>query len=144
MILIAIIVVVLSGLFTKNININQCSSKINEESEKYKIIAKYEKITSIASGSGFSRESGHIYEGDQVWRFNRYSTFTVTPLSNEKFKLKILSITKSDDDDVPEGVMRNFRPEQSRITNLINIEEVSPDIWLISGLGFPLFACKEN
>ncbi|HDR2357203.1 TPA: hypothetical protein QCH65_004453, partial [Enterobacter roggenkampii] len=70
-------------------------------------------------------------------------TFSVKPISEYKYELKVMSHQKADDDNVPGETLKRFRPEQGRETNIIRIEEVETDVWLFSGLAFPLFACKE-
>ncbi|WP_454878808.1 hypothetical protein [Serratia inhibens] len=127
----------------KSLNINQCSLIINEENKNLKINAKYQRVISVIKNKGFARETGRIYEGEQYWNLNRFYSFSVEPLSNNRFIIKVLSGSKSDDDDIPALVMKNFRPEQSRAVYVTQIEEVSSGVWLFSGLTFPLFACKE-
>lgn len=127
----------------KSLRLNQCSAIITEKSVRENISARFQRVISIVEGRGFARDTGVLSEGDNSWRLNRFYTFSLEPISGYKFELKVNSHQKADDDNVPDTTLKRFRPEQGRKDNITSIEEVEPDVWLFSGLAFPLFACKE-
>ncbi|MCU6172053.1 hypothetical protein [Enterobacter bugandensis] len=127
----------------KPLNINQCSASINERSVNENISAKYQRVITIVAGRGFARDTGVLSEGENSWRLNRFYTFSLKPISRYKYELMVMSHQKADDDNAPDITLKRFRPEQGRKMNITSIEEIEPDVWLFSGLAFPLFACKE-
>ncbi|HHA1482206.1 TPA: hypothetical protein ACOEEX_004011 [Enterobacter hormaechei subsp. xiangfangensis] len=127
----------------KTLRVNQCSAIISENSASENISARFQRVISIVEGKGFARDTGVISEGDNRLRLNRFYTFSLEPISGYKYELKVMSHQKADDDNVPDTTLKRFRPEQGRKINITSIEEVEPDVWLFSGLAFPLFACKE-
>lgn len=138
-----LIMVTFKILKAKSLRVNQCSAIINENSVSENISARFQRVISIVEGKGFARETGILSEGDNSWRLNRFYTFSLEPISGYKYELKVISHQKADDDKVPDTTLKRFRPEQGRKIHITRIEEVEPDIWLFSGLAFPLFACKE-
>lgn len=127
----------------KPLRVNQCSAIISENSASENISARFQRVISIVEGKGFARDTGFLSEGDNRLRLNRFYTFSLEPISGYKYELKVMSHQKADDDNVPDTTLKRFRPEQGRKINITSIEEVEPDVWLFSGLAFPLFACKE-
>ncbi|HEY4429416.1 MAG TPA: hypothetical protein VGN87_00115 [Paenibacillus sp.] len=127
----------------KSLSVNQCSASISENSVNENISARFQRVISIVGRKGFARDTGILSEGDNSWRLNRFYTFSLEPISGYKYELKVMSHQKADDDNVPDTTLKRFRPEQGRKVNITSIEEVEPDVWLFSGLAFPLFACKE-
>lgn len=127
----------------ESLRVNQCSAIINENSVSENISARFQRVISIVEGKGFARDTGILFEGDNSWRLNRFYTFSLESISGYKYELKVISHQKADDDKVPDTTLKRFRPEQGRKVNITSIEEVEPDVWLFSGLAFPLFACKE-
>jgi hypothetical protein len=127
----------------KSLSVNQCSASISENSVNENISARFQRVISIVERKGFARDTGILSEGDNSWRLNRFYTFSLEPISGYKYELKFMSHQKADDDNVPDTALKRFRPEQGRKINITSIEEVEPDVWLFSGLAFPLFACKE-
>lgn len=127
----------------KSLRVNQCSAIINENSVNENISARFQRVISIVEGKGFAKDTGILFEGDNSWRLNLFYTFSLKPISGYKYELKFISQQKADDDKVPDTTFKRFRPELGRKVNITSIEEVEPDVWLFSGLAFPLFACKE-
>ncbi|HCR4009777.1 TPA: hypothetical protein OOF29_002728 [Morganella morganii] len=127
----------------KPLYLNQCSSLINENSESKKISSQFKRVITIVDNKGFARDTGFLFEGDKKWRLNRFYTFSINLLSGNKYEIKILPSQKHFDDNVPDLTLKKFRPDHLKPINIITIEEVDPDVWLFSGLAFPLFACKE-
>lgn len=127
----------------KSLKVNQCTAIISESNVSENINARFERVISIVEGKGFARDTGFLSEGDNSWRLNRFYTFSVKPISGYKYELKVISHQKNSDDNVPNTSLKRLRPEQGRKINITSIEEVEPDVWLFSGLAFPLFACKE-
>lgn len=142
-----IIIVMIHAIFnflnSKSLRMNQCSATINEISTSKDISTRFERVISIISDKGFARDTGFLIEGDEIWRINRFYTFSLKHLSGHKYELKVLSYHKAEDDKVPSITLIRLRPEQGRNIYIPSIEEVSPNVWLFSGLTFPLFACKE-
>lgn len=139
----ALLMVSFRILIDSSLKVNQCSAIISEKSVRENISARYQRVISIVEGKGFARDTGILSEGDTSWRLNRFYTFSLEPISGDKYELKVMSHQKADDDNVPDTTLKRFRPEQGRKINITSIEEVEPDVWLFSGLAFPLFACIE-
>ncbi|WP_449544138.1 hypothetical protein [Lelliottia nimipressuralis] len=135
--------VIFEALKKKPLSINQCSAIIDERSVNENISARFQRVISIVEGRGFARDTGVLSEGENSWRLNRFYTFSLKPISRYKYELKVMSHQKADDDNSPDITLKRFRPEQGRTINITSIEEIEPDVWLFSGLAFPLFACKE-
>ncbi|NEG81043.1 FidL-like protein, partial [Pantoea agglomerans] len=127
----------------RTINIKQCSSQVIKKNRTQHITENYQTITSIFNDNGFSRETGEIYAGEGKWILNRFYTFSIQNLSDDKYRIEILSVSKSSNDNVPDSVIKKIRPEQQRVAHITEIEELSSGVWLFSGLAYPLFACKE-
>lgn len=138
-----LLMVTFKTLKGKTLRVNQCSAIISENSASENISARFQRVISIVEGKGFARDTGVLSEGDNRLRLNRFYTFSLEPISGYKYELKVMSHQKADDDNVPDTTLKRFRPEQGRKINITSIEEVEPDVWLFSGLAFPLFACKE-
>ena len=127
----------------KTISMNQCAALITEGRESEKIIARFQRVITIIDKKGFYRDTGVFLEGEKKWRLNRFYTISLELISGYKYELRVLHQEKSDDDNVPDAALKILRPEQGREINITSIEEVFPDVWLFSGVAFPLFACKE-
>lgn len=123
--------------------LNQCAAIIDENNTDVQISAKFQRIVNIVDGKGFAIDTGFLHEGESKFRLNRFYTFSLKPISKIKYELNVISHQKSYDDDVPDTIIKKFRPDQVRNNHITSIEEVNPGVWLFSGLAFPLFACKE-
>lgn len=144
LLIIAVLIVAIYKIsMSRPLRVNQCAAIISESNVSENINARFERVISIVEGKGFARDTGFLSEGDNSWRLNRFYTFSVKPISGYKYELKVISHQKAYDDNVPDANLKRFRPEQGRKINITSIEEVKPDVWLFSGLAFPLFACKD-
>lgn len=141
--LLAVIFLIFKHTRNTPYDLNQCSAIITESSDNENIIARFQRVITIADKKGFSRDSGILSEGNEQWHFNRFYTFSLELISGRNYEFKILSYKKSESDNVPDATMKKLRPEYGMDARITRIEKIAPDVWLFSGLSSPLFACKE-
>lgn len=127
----------------KSVSMNSCSAMISEDRVNEKINASFQRVITIIDNEGFARDTGLLSVEHNEWIINRFYTFSLQSISGNEYELVVLSHQKSHDDNVPDAIITKLRPEQGRRARIISINEIEPDVWLFSGLAFPLFACKE-
>ncbi|UVZ93281.1 hypothetical protein [Enterobacter hormaechei] len=145
MLLLGVVVFASTSIQNKNmITINQCRAVIDERSEYNGIKSKFERVISIAGGKGYAKDTGIFYEKEREWRLNRFYSFSLIPLSKNRYQITVLSQDKLYDDNVPDNLLRKLRPGQVKVTNVTIVENIGTNVWLFSSIAFPIFACKER
>lgn len=124
--------------------IEKCTSFIKEDEIKHGLNAEYQQIISVSNNHGFVKKYGWVTQGDKRFYLRRSYTFDLKKISKDNYKLSIIKISKAHNDNLPQEVFIKLWPEKYRLFHILKIQEISDDVFLFSGLEFPLFTCKAE